>query len=477
MMQHVAYSGSNRARDPWAFCRRLAVLAIGASLPWVAAATESGFPLARTGAFQEKTCQDMGCHSSTSGSASVAIEVGPYVPGATQPVVVTVFDSGASSWGFQLAARRASNPGLPAGTMEAINQFVAVRCASGGRPPCGPNELEYATHTSVGTNAGSRSGSQKFSVNWTAPSGDVGDVIFTAAGLGANNDRSGLGDHTATGTAISLFAPSNRPMLNQGGTVNAADPANPVIAPGSLVTIFGAPLAAPDTFRVISQNDLDERGRIPTELNRLSVEFRNPDSPNIFRGRILFVGDKQVNLQAPDFPVVRNQDILVEVVLNPGRGPNEVRSNVITARTESISPALFTFDSSGRNDAAAVHAPGNPVGADGKFRNRFGASTPARPGEIVLVFGNGFGRTNPNFTAGEIPDQAAPLVSGATAEIGGRMLMGSGDIGYAGIAPFNAGLYQFNVRIPRDLPPGNHPIFIRSGGVSTQAGVFVAVGP
>lgn len=453
---------------PPALALACATLALAILLPALATAGDNGFPLRRTGAFGEGTCEEAGCHVSSGGSVSVEIDVGPYVPGSTQPVKVTVIDPGSTRWGFQMAARRAGDPSLPAGTMAAINRFVAVRCPSdGASPPCEPNELEYATHTSVG-------GTSIFSVDWTAPNGDVGDVIFTASGLGADGNMSQLGDRTGTATAISLFAPSNQPVLNEGGTVNAASPTGPnrSIAPGGWVTVFGFPLAAPGVFRVANQNDLDERGRLPTELNRVSVEFRPANSLNVFLGRIHFVSPTQVNLQAPDFPVQGNEDIEVQLVFNrnPRNPVNEVRSNVILARNQLIAPALFTLDNSGENDAAAVHVSGQPVAAAGKFQG----SVPASPGEVILIFGNAFGRTNPDFEPGEIPDGPAEIVAGVTVEIGGRNL-DQRDIIYAGVAPGNAGLYQFNVRVP-DLPPGDHAIFIRTGAQVTQPNVFLTIG-
>jgi len=302
----------------------------------------------------------------------------------------------------------------------------------------------------------------QFRVNWRAPSGDVGDVIFNAVAMSTNADGGTIGDRIATAQAISLYAPSNTPQLNTNGAVNAAAPTGPgrSIAPRALISIFGVKLAAPNTFRAIQATDLDTQDRIPTELNRISVEFTSPPGDLVPRlGRILFVGDKQINLQVPDLPSL-GDTVQIQAVINRDQGQNEIRSNVITSDIRQIAPALFTRDSSGTGAAAATHANGQLIST----------ANPARTGEIISVYGNGFGQTNPAFQPGELPSSPANLVAGATAEIGGMVAT----VSYAGVAPGFAGLYQFNVRVP-SLSAGDHAIFIRTASVVTQPGVTIRV--
>jgi uncharacterized protein (TIGR03437 family) len=45
---------------------------------------------------------------------------------------------------------------------------------------------------------------------------------------------------------------------------------------------------------------------------------------------------------------------------------------------------------------------------------------------------------------------------------------------FAGLAQ-GAGLYQFNVTVPNDLPNGDAAVAATIGGVSTQTGVLVTV--
>ena len=434
-----------------------------------ASAGQEGLPLAHTGFNGEMTCDTAGCHRNTlGGEATVSVEVGPYVPGAeAQPVIIKIDDPAATRYGFQLAARRADDLSLPAGTFEAINNFARVRCADGEELPCDAGEMQYATHTSSGTAAG-----PTYTVDWVAPSEDVGEVVFTVAALGADGDMGTNGDRVAMAMATSLYAPSNSPTFSALVSAAAYEAAGEGIAPGSLITIFGEKLAAPGIARNVEQSDFDTEGLLPRELNRLAVEFTTTSDPIPERGRIIYVQPDQVNLQAPDFEVptgAAGEEVMVsvELILNPDQGTNEIRSNVMQFPVRRISPALFTLDSSGQGDVAALHADGRIVAATDAYPGSF----PASPGEVILIYGNGFGTTDPSFEAGELASDAAELVLQPTAvEIGGLMA----EVAYAGAAPGYAGLYQFNLTVP-DLPPGEHEVVIRTEMLATQTGVTIQV--
>src|SRR5882762_5451568 len=69
-------------------------------VPVMLLATVEGLPLAHTGAFGEQGCDQ--CHRSQGGSGQVQVEVGPYIPGQKQSVLITITDPTAIRWGFQL---------------------------------------------------------------------------------------------------------------------------------------------------------------------------------------------------------------------------------------------------------------------------------------------------------------------------------------------------------------------------------------
>lgn len=109
---------------------------------------------------------------------------------------------------------------------------------------------------------------------------------------------------------------------------------------------------------------------------------------------------------------------------------------------------------------AALHADGVAVRVPGDCGPNEGSRS-ALPGEIVEVFGSGFGDTNPGGEPGWIDTSAAPLTAlgEPTVAIGGL----SAEIVYAGLT--GAGLNQVNLRIPA-LPAGRHPVRVPMRGIA-----------
>ena len=447
--------------------------------PLVLFANSNGGPWGRTGAFGEPTCESSGCHTNNPlgpGRGTVTLDVGPYVPGEKQRVRVTINDTAASAWGYQLSARPARNPQQQAG-MFSIAQvggtedlFSWIHCASGNLPPCGGGEIQYVSHTSVGTRLGGRSGFATFFVDWTAPADNIGDIIFGAAGLAANGDQGVLGDRTYTTTVVSLYAPSNQPALREGGVVSAASFApNAAISPGALVSLFGEKLGPPNFARSVVRSDLDPvTGKLPIELNRIGADFFVQGQPDATPAYVLYVSDKQLNVQAPALPGTLPARVEVQPVFNRGQGRNEVRGNRVTVNVQSVSPALFTFPDG--KSAAAVDQGGTPIGRAGLLAN----SRPSRAGDVILVYGTGYGATNPPVDPGALATGVASLNASISVRLGTQFLASS-NLLYAGAAPSFAGLQQFNIRIPDGLGNGDLPLVISAGPFDSQSGVTLRV--
>ncbi|MCW5962748.1 MAG: hypothetical protein KIT83_01815 [Bryobacterales bacterium] len=120
-----------------------------------------------------------------------------------------------------------------------------------------------------------------------------------------------------------------------------------------------------------------------------------------------------------------------------------------------VAPGIFVFDA--QRQPAALHPDGTPAwnpsepGANGR---------PARPGDILAIYGTGFGPTLPEVPVGQIFSGAAPLANPDEAEVRiGGMPAKVQFIGLSG-----AGLNQINVVVP-DLQAGTHPVELKMGGV------------
>ena len=95
-------------------------------------------------------------------------------------------------------------------------------------------------------------------------------------------------------------------------------------------------------------------------------------------------------------------------------------------------------------------------------------TVPAKPGDVVLFFGTGFGPTNPTVAPGKEFIGAARLIDNVIMRCGGMTITPA----FAGLS--SSGLYQFNVTIP-NLPNGEHSVEMQINSVSIQTGVVLTV--
>ena len=145
-------------------------------------------PPATTGGFGEPTCAS--CHSGANpdSTGTLALEglPGTYEPGRVYDLAVVLSRPGMERAGFQLASRFGEAPsrGEQAGGLRAEGEYAAVLEVAG---------IQYAHPTAAGS-ARVESGRARWRVEWTAPAGGAGRVLFHVVGNAANGDASALGD-------------------------------------------------------------------------------------------------------------------------------------------------------------------------------------------------------------------------------------------------------------------------------------------
>ncbi len=88
----------------------------------------------------------------------------------------------------------------------------------------------------------------------------------------------------------------------------------------------------------------------------------------------------------------------------------------------------------------------------------------------MVLFGVGFGPTNPAVPAGQ-PYSGPP--AGATESITVTVNGSAGNPFFTGMG--SPGLFQFNLTIPSGLGTGDQPLLATVNGVSTQSGVMIAL--
>jgi len=367
-----------------------------------------------------------------------------YTPGVLKKVTVTITDPNARRWGFQASPRVASSPAdTGAGTVSPLDEKTQIIATEGTR--------QWITHTSEGTRPGT-TGPTSFEFNWTPPATDVGAVDFYVAANAANNNGNNQGDfiYTTKGTLTPSGATAPKPAIRDSGVASAATSAAGVVA-GSWVSIVGENLAS--TTRSWRADEF-VNGKLPTSLDGVSVTINGKAAA------ISFISSTQINLQAPDDTATGN----VAVVVKNAAGESAPR----TVALQSVSPAFFPFGPQNGRYLASVATDGTYLGPAGLFGSTV-TSRPARPGEVVLLFGTGFGPTNPPVAAGQLFSGAARLANDVRITIGGM----AADVAFAGLS--SAGLYQFNVTVPPAVANGDQAVVATINGVQSPSGIFLAV--
>ena len=166
------------------------------------------------------------------------------------------------------------------------------------------------------------------------------------------------------------------------------------------------------------------------------------------RAGLFHIFPGQISIQALTRPGQTTAQL--QVILNCDL-PNEIRSNLFEIAVASASPQFFFFVNNldGVNPIAAVnHTTGAFVGSPG-IRPDI-TTRPARPGDTVILFLTGLGETAPRFEPGVLPNEAGRTVFPVRVMLGDREVQAI----YAGVTPFNAGLYQLSFTIREGLPPG-----------------------
>jgi uncharacterized protein (TIGR03437 family) len=435
-------------------------LALAILFPGLIFANSAGAPPGSSGAPGEGTCAASGCHSIQTGTGSLAASFGTtltYVPGVPQQITVTITDPTARRWGFQATARATSNPrAIQAGDFEPVDTNTQVLCDNGslkaaGQPCSVSPAFQYIDQTLAGTQP-DVTGSVTFQFQWTPSEPSVGNVIFYFAAEAANDDNLPSGDHLYTTTYTLTPTTVAKPAINNNGVVNAAD-SSLYITPGGWATIYGVNLAT--TTRSLLSTDIVDN-QLPVELAGVSV---NIDNQPAF---LSYVSPTQINV----LPATDTKTGSVAVQVNfAGQSSNA------TVTQETVFPALFSVP--GSNYVAAQHGDGTPIGPSTLFFPA--AGSPAQPGETVVIYGSGFGETDPPVTVGYAPTQVSPLpvANALSVTINGIKAA----VAYAGLSPGSFALYQFNVIVPDTLGNGNYSVVIQYLAKSTQSGLVLAVQP
>jgi uncharacterized protein (TIGR03437 family) len=223
--------------------------------------------------------------------------------------------------------------------------------------------------------------------------------------------------------------------------VNAADLSDN-IAPGSLVTIFGAQLSPapglamdPATADALAESCLTVNGSLAP---------------------VIFSSADKINAQIP-----WNAGGSTTLILRtPGGSSDAIRVRVIPG-----APGIFRSGTAGPESGipTIVRATNNELVT---------VSNPIHRGDDLIIYVTGLGRTNPEIPVGSRApfEPLAQVLDTPKITLGGVAL----PVSFAGLTPGLVGVYQVNLLVPRSVPTGfDIPLRIEQSTASTTVPVRV----
>jgi len=237
------------------------------------------------------------------------------------------------------------------------------------------------------------------------------------------------------------------PSISANGVVNAASLAAGLTA-NSWITILGTNLS-PGTDDW-SKSVVD--GKLPTSLDGVSVRVGGMPA------FVYYVSPGQINALAPD---LSPGPVTVTVTTPNGT------SAPVNATAGLYGPAFFPWPG---NQAVATRPDYSVVARAGTFPGA--ATAAAKPGEVIILWGTGFGPTAPVSTPG-ITTPASQVYGTATVP---AVTLGSTPLQVLGAAlsPGSAGLYQIAVQLPT-VPDGTYPVQASIGGAQSPATTMLTI--
>jgi uncharacterized protein (TIGR03118 family) len=264
--------------------------------------------------------------------------------------------------------------------------------------------------------------------------GDSNAVYFTAGIPGPDNGNHGLFGRLQAA-----------PIVSATNVVNAAS-FQPALAPNTFVAITGGNLSG--TMRGWETDDFLDGKFLPTDIDSVSVTV------NGTYAYVNYVSPGQLN-------------VLLPVGLAPGQVQLQafnfgLASAVVNIQVQEVAPAFF-LQSDGKH-IVAQHADGTVVGP-----TSIPGDTPAAPGETIVLYGTGFGVTNPATPEGQLITTPLPLATLPTVTVN----QVAAQVPFAGLT--YAGLFQINMTVPASTPSGDVPVVALVGTTTSPGTAVIAV--
>jgi uncharacterized protein (TIGR03437 family) len=248
-----------------------------------------------------------------------------------------------------------------------------------------------------------------------------------------------------------LVSPTAPAISANSGVVNGAS-FQTGIAAGAWMTINGKNLSS----QTGAWANSIVKGALPTTLDGVSVMVG--DQP----AYIEYVSPTQINALVPNVtPNVPAGSVPVTVTTANGT------SQAVMAQLSAEQPAFFQWGTY----AVATRQNFSLAVKNGTFPGT--TTVPAVPGDVIILWGTGFGPTSPSAPAGEETPSTTTYhtATAVSVTVGGKPATVYG----AALAPGYAGLYQVAIQIPASLANGDYPVVATISGAQSPATTLITV--
>ena len=246
------------------------------------------------------------------------------------------------------------------------------------------------------------------------------------------------------GILLQRTQPVAAPASRVNGATDAAS-YGAATAAGEWVSIFGTGFSTASQMWTAADF---VNGQLPTSLGGVSVAIDGQPA------YISYESPGQINALMPADATIG--PVTVQVTTPQGQ------SYPGTVMLQRLAPELFTWTQGSVTYAAAEHANGALVGPAS-------SSQPAAAGEVIELYGTGFGPTSPQIPVSQAVFPPTILAAPVGVTIGGV----AAQVKWAGL--IGPGLYQINVQVP-SVTAGDQAVMMSIAGFQSAAGVYVTVG-
>ena len=237
-------------------------------------------------------------------------------------------------------------------------------------------------------------------------------------------------------------------------------------ASGSWLEIRGSNLADPNDPRLMA----------PVNPGQWTIaDFNGANAPQMLDGisasidgkpaYVWYLSPGQINVQAPEDSATGNITITVTNC--------KATSSPFTFTRRALAPGLLapsSFNLGGKQYLVAT------FNSDGAYVLNTGAveglnSRPAKPGDLIIAYGIGFGNVTPSILPGVIAEQSNALNNPITVAFGST----NATLSYAGLAGNFVGLYEFYITVPFGIADGDYQINVTQNGTAAPQTMYLTV--